>query len=121
MFCVAFLKLFLWNLICKKLMKDKNLTGFEVLCLLCVNLRSTSCLLFSVCLRWRLHFEFVTSCDPIPELERPERPDMSAIWCGPANLNVETMIWDLPIKIYPTNPLHACSSTQLKTNASITL
>lgn len=74
-----------------------------------------------VCLRWRLHFEFVTSCDQVPELERPERPDTSAMWCGPANLNVETMIWDLPIKIYPTNPLHACSSTQLKTNASITL
>ncbi|XP_048735438.2 RAB6A-GEF complex partner protein 2-like isoform X2 [Ostrea edulis] len=74
-----------------------------------------------VCLRWRLHFEFVTSCDQIPELETPERPDASAVWSGPSNLNVETMIWDLPIKIYPTNPLHACSSTQLKTYTSITL
>ena len=40
-------------------------------------------------------------------------------WRGPATLDVETMVWDLPIKVFPTNPLHASSVTLLKTGSSI--
>lgn len=70
-----------------------------------------------VCLRWRLHFEFITSCEPIPESERPSDPEQSASWRGPATLNVETMVWDLPIKVFPTNPVHASSVTYLRTHS----
>ncbi|OWF54079.1 RAB6A-GEF complex partner protein 2-like [Mizuhopecten yessoensis] len=72
-----------------------------------------------VCLRWRLHFEFVTSCVPIPESERPSNPDESASWRGPPTLNVETMVWDLPIKIFPANPLHASSVTCTKSLSNV--
>ncbi|KAJ9591555.1 hypothetical protein L9F63_001909 [Diploptera punctata] len=45
-------------------------------------------------LQWRLHFEFVTS---VPQAETEE-------WHAPSTLNIETMVWNLPIKIYPTTP-----------------
>lgn len=68
-----------------------------------------------VCQRWRLHFEFVTSVEPIKEPERPTKPDETSTWRGPATVAVETMVWDLPIKIFPANPVHASSVTLLKT------
>ena len=71
--------------------------------------------LLSVCQRWRLHFEFVTSVEPIKEPERPTKPDETSTWRGPATVAVETMVWDLPIKIFPANPVHASSVTLLKT------
>ena len=71
--------------------------------------------LLSVCQRWRLHFEFVTSVEPIKEPERPTKPDETSTWQGPATVAVETMVWDLPIKIFPANPVHASSVTLLKT------
>lgn len=74
---------------------------------------------FIVCLRWRLHFEFVTSCEPLPGSERPSNPEDSASWRGPATINVETMVWDLPVKIYPTSPLHASSVTSIKTGSCV--
>ncbi|XP_066593889.1 RAB6A-GEF complex partner protein 2 isoform X2 [Prorops nasuta] len=50
-----------------------------------------------VALNWRLHFEFVTT----PKLvEMPN--ENTATWHGPSSLDVETMIWDLPLHIYPT-------------------
>ncbi|KAL3831384.1 hypothetical protein ACJMK2_023136 [Sinanodonta woodiana] len=72
-----------------------------------------------VCQRWRLHFEFITTCEPIKEPEKPTKPDQSTTWRGPATLNVETMVWDLPVKIFPSNPLHASSVTLIKTANSI--
>lgn len=73
-----------------------------------------------VCQRWRLHFEFVTS---VSQLSSPSEV-MSTTkdggqWRGPATLDVETMVWDMPIKVFPTNPLHASSVTLLKTGSSI--
>lgn len=56
-----------------------------------------------VILKWRLHFEFVTT---VKLLEVPN--DTTTNWQGPSSLDVETMIWDLPLHIYPsvatTNP-----------------
>lgn len=50
-----------------------------------------------VTLKWRLHFEFVT----IPKLV--DMPNENTInWQGPSTLDVETMIWDLPLHIHPT-------------------
>lgn len=85
-----------------------------------IPLTATPCFITDiVCLRWRLHFEFVTSCDPISESERPTDADQSASWRGPATINVETMVWDLPVKIYPTSPIHASSVTMLKTGSCV--
>ncbi|XP_033108085.1 RAB6A-GEF complex partner protein 2-like isoform X2 [Anneissia japonica] len=67
-----------------------------------------------VCLKWRLRFEFVTSKEPLPEQVIPADQSESATWQGPQSLGVETMVWNLPIKIMPTNPLHATSVSLLR-------
>ncbi|KAK3093686.1 hypothetical protein FSP39_018912 [Pinctada imbricata] len=74
-----------------------------------------------VCLRWRLHFEFVTSIEPIPGPEKPSTPSDSASWRGPATLNVETMYWDLPIKVYPTSPLTVSGAMLLRTICNMSI
>ncbi|XP_059053299.1 RAB6A-GEF complex partner protein 2 [Achroia grisella] len=51
-----------------------------------------------VSLRWRLHFEFVTTNDKL--LPNPEDKD----WNAPLNVPIETMVWNLPVKIYSTLP-----------------
>ena len=48
-------------------------------------------------LKWRLHFEFVTTVKPI---EFPNENAMS--WQAPSSIEVETKVWDLPVHIYPT-------------------
>ncbi|XP_064620982.1 RAB6A-GEF complex partner protein 2-like [Lineus longissimus] len=68
-----------------------------------------------VCLRWRLHFEFVTSKNLIPDQAPPSEPTESCTWQGPETLEVETMVWDMPIKVFATNPVHASSVSLLKT------
>lgn len=61
----------------------------------------------------------MTSSDPISESERPTNMDDAASWRGPATINVETMVWDLPIKIYPTSPIHASCVTMLKSGSCV--
>ncbi|CAH0400564.1 unnamed protein product [Chilo suppressalis] len=51
-----------------------------------------------VSLRWRLHFEFVTTNEKL--LPNPEDRD----WNAPLNVPIETMVWNLPVKIYSTLP-----------------
>lgn len=76
-----------------------------------------------VCLKWRLHFEFMLASSPLPAGASPVQltsPHSDiATWQGPADVDVETMTWDLPIKILPTNPLHASSISTSRTNTSI--
>lgn len=69
-----------------------------------------------VCLRWRLHFEFVTSKVPLLDRPEPKNPDDSPVWQGPAQLDVETMVWDLPITVYATKPTFVNSVSLLKTD-----
>ncbi|XP_052807566.1 RAB6A-GEF complex partner protein 2-like [Mya arenaria] len=79
-----------------------------------VPLTATPCFITDiVCQRWRLHFEFVTSNDAM-QGETRTNEDGSTSWRGPASMNVETMVWDLPVKIFPSNPVHASSVTLLK-------
>ncbi|KAL4003737.1 Rgp1 family protein [Acanthocheilonema viteae] len=54
----------------------------------------------TVHLKWRLHFEFVTCNDFNEEVEE-------GLWQAPANINIETMSWDLDIKIFPCSPHNA--------------
>jgi len=75
-----------------------------------------------VCLRWRLHFEFMTTKSTLPKLEPHTDSDIpdcnGAFWQAPSNLDVETTVWDLPIKIFATNPLSATAVSLLKNQNS---
>lgn len=51
--------------------------------------------------RWRLHFQFVTTTSDT--LMPNDGPD-NDVWHGPKNIDIETMVWNLPITIYATNP-----------------
>ncbi|CAH1795751.1 unnamed protein product [Owenia fusiformis] len=74
-----------------------------------------------VSLKWRLHFEFVTSLKPIEGPVMSNEPSEGSTWTGPEHLDVETMVWDLPIKVFATNPLAASSVSLLRTCSSIAL
>lgn len=62
-------------------------------------------------LKWRLHFEFVTTTKLV------EMPNENTInWQGPTTLDVETMIWDLPLHIHPTaSPPNIAQQTKYNT------
>ena len=53
-----------------------------------------------------LHFEFVTTASKGEKQEVPEEEGGSE-WQGPTKMEIETMVWDLPIKLYTTFPNHA--------------
>lgn len=57
----------------------------------------------SVSLKWKLHFEFVTSVKPVEEFSSICNNDK--IWLAPKSMEIETMVWDLPIQIYPTTTI----------------
>ncbi|KAM4689923.1 RAB6A-GEF complex partner protein 2, partial [Rhinophrynus dorsalis] len=60
-----------------------------------------------VSLKWRLHFEFVTSREPVEAPTVPENQSEIITWTGAGQIEVDTFSWDLPIKVLPTNPLLA--------------
>lgn len=74
-----------------------------------------------VTLKWRLHFEFVTSTADVNELsmrpqEKPKKDDLDGqMWQGPTNINIETMVWGLPIKLYPNLPTYISQGLQMQT------
>lgn len=51
--------------------------------------------------RWRLHFQFVTSTYPNFDI----KCEPGETWMAPESIDIETMIWNLPIQLLPTNPL----------------
>ena len=51
--------------------------------------------------KWRLHFQFVTT---MSENLMPEDGPQTDTWNGPKNIDIETMVWNLPITLYSTNP-----------------
>ncbi|KAG5891424.1 hypothetical protein JTB14_031490 [Gonioctena quinquepunctata] len=55
-----------------------------------------------VSLKWRLHFEFVTSTHK--GLNTPSLEDNN--WQAPSEITIETMVWSLPIRLYSTTPAH---------------
>ena len=69
------------------------------------------------CVSYYLHFEFVTSPAPGSRQEVP-RDEGGSEWQGPAKLDIETMVWDLPIKLFTTYPNHAAQSAKLDTVVS---
>lgn len=85
---------------------------------MCIFNLSISVILVS--LKWKLHFEFVTAntLSPMPE---PRNSSENVSWQGPASLDVQTMIWDLPIDIYPTHPLQVAHGLPSKLDHMITV
>lgn len=65
----------------------------------------------SVDLRWRLHFEFVTSTMMDFGKANSDVGELQA----PNEIPVETMVWNLPITIYAANPLQIYAPTQSHT------
>ncbi|XP_054989598.1 RAB6A-GEF complex partner protein 2 isoform X1 [Sorex araneus] len=74
-----------------------------------------------VSLKWRLHFEFVTSREPglvlLPPMEQPE----PVTWTGPEQVPVDTFSWDLPIKVLPTSPTLASYAAPGPSTSTITI
>ncbi|XP_054545800.1 RAB6A-GEF complex partner protein 2 isoform X2 [Talpa occidentalis] len=74
-----------------------------------------------VSLKWRLHFEFVTSREPglvlLPPVEQPE----PVTWTGPEQVPVDTFSWDLPIKVLPTSPTLASYAAPGPSTSTITI
>lgn len=73
-----------------------------------------------VAYKWRLHFEFSTvrkGSELGVEVPVPE----GVAFHAPAVLPVETLVWDLPINVYATNPLYVSSVSLLKMDASMTV
>ncbi|XP_023178917.1 RAB6A-GEF complex partner protein 2 [Drosophila hydei] len=58
--------------------------------------------------KWRLHFEFVTSTMMDFGVPNPQSGELKA----PAELPVETMVWNLPVTIYAANPLQIYAPNQ---------
>lgn len=52
-------------------------------------------------LKWKLHFEFVTSMND--SLNPPSIEESG--WQAPTDIDIETMVWNLPVTLYPTAPL----------------
>lgn len=71
-----------------------------------------------VTLKWRLHFEFVTTNKAInwkaDELSNGE-------WQPPRALGIETMVWDFPITIYSAAPTHISKALYGARDAKIQL
>ena len=80
-------------------------------------------LYFTVCLKWRLHFEFTLASSPLPAGASPVQLTIPytdiATWQGPPDVEAETMTWDLPVKIIATNPLHASSISMHRTSSTM--
>lgn len=51
--------------------------------------------------RWRLHFQFVTSTNPNFDFNC----EPGHTWQAPKEIEIETMIWNLPVQLLPTNPI----------------
>lgn len=71
---------------------------------LCARLISLFCLCL-VDVRWRLHFEFVTTHSDLG-IESGSGIDGSN-WQAPLDIDIETMIWNLPVTLYPTAPMQS--------------
>lgn len=67
-----------------------------------------------VVLKWRLHFEFVTAVTPLTWIGESE-------WYPPKMVDIETMVWDLPIVVYPTAPAHVSKGLYGDRQATILL
>lgn len=78
-------------------------------------------LLSIVSLKWRLHFEFVTSGESAGTCLVRGSQSEAVTWTGVEQMEVDTFSWDLPIKVLPTNPILASYVSQFSSTNSITI
>lgn len=69
------------------------------------------CSIVLVSLKWRLHFEFVTSASKALD---PPSSDKCG-WQAPAEVPIETMVWSLPIRLFSTTPVLVSQGLQAST------
>jgi len=82
---------------------------------LAVPLHLTPSFSTNICsLSYNLHFEFVTSVNKLERQGAPQEEGGSE-WQGAGKLDIETMVWDLPITVYPTFPTHAALHSNIVT------
>ncbi|NXT52618.1 RGP1 protein, partial [Pluvianellus socialis] len=74
-----------------------------------------------VSLKWRLHFEFVTSGESSGTCLVRGNQSEAVTWTGVEQIEVDTFSWDLPIKVLPTNPILASYVSQFSSTNSITI
>ncbi|KFW61298.1 Retrograde Golgi transport protein RGP1, partial [Pygoscelis adeliae] len=74
-----------------------------------------------VSLKWRLHFEFVTSGESAGTCLVRGSQSEAVTWTGVEQIEVDTFSWDLPIKVLPTNPILASYVSQFSSTNSITI
>ncbi|NXE55431.1 RGP1 protein, partial [Casuarius casuarius] len=74
-----------------------------------------------VSLKWRLHFEFVTSGESAGTCVVRGSQSEAITWTGVEQIEVDTFSWDLPIKVLPTNPILASYVSQFSSTNSITI
>lgn len=96
-----------------KLSKLKGTIFSSHLSYLIWNCIINKCLYYRV--HYALHFEFVTSVSGVEEQEVPEEGGGSE-WQGPAKVDIETLVWDLPVTIHPTFPTHAALHSSMQTS-----
>lgn len=71
-----------------------------------------------VCLSWKLHFEFVTT--KADNLTPTIIPDSQGYMTKSApNLDVQTMVWDLPLVILPNHPVTVARGLQLPASSTL--
>ena len=73
-------------------------------------------------LTWMLRFEFVISAAQKSLAEQPvldESCTEGHEWNGPAHCQVETMTWNLPITVLPTNPKYVANAVHLQTDFNV--
>ncbi|CAG2103320.1 unnamed protein product [Medioppia subpectinata] len=69
---------------------------------------------------WRLHFEFVTT-KPEDVMNTVRTDSQGVTEQSPALLNVQTMVWDLPIVIYATHPIQVARGFQIPAASTLTV
>ena len=76
-----------------------------------------------VSLKWRLHFEFVTTTKQIEWNDGGGGGSggETAEWQPPRVVDIETMVWDFPIVIYPTASAHVSKALYAQRDAKIAL
>lgn len=69
-------------------------------------------------LSWKLHFEFVTGKPE--EIASSELKDSQGVMHrSPGEMKVQTMVWDLPLNIYPTHPTQVARGLQLPASSTL--
>ncbi|RWS23661.1 RAB6A-GEF complex partner protein 2-like protein [Leptotrombidium deliense] len=71
-------------------------------------------------LTWKLHFEFVTTKPD--EMQCVTITDSQGVTeQSPSDVTVQTMVWDLPINVYPTHPIQVGRGLQMPASGTLTV